>query len=87
MKGPVHQDLINWMSTASKSVRDTGVIPKSFKVTGISTALSGIEDNMLHNDNILGVFDDDDDEEEFTGFDESDVVDSEDPFADIDECT
>ena len=89
MKGPVHQDLINWMSTASKSVRDTGVIPKSFKVTGISTALSGIEDNMLHNDNILGVFDDDDDddEEEFAGFDESDVVDSEDPFADIDECT
>ena len=32
------------------------------------TAMSGIEDSMLHNDNILGLLDHDDDEEEFEGF-------------------
>ena len=43
------------MNFATRSVRNTGIIPKSFKVTVISTALSGAEDNMLHNDNILAL--------------------------------
>ena len=42
VKGPVHHDL-NWMNIATRSVRDTGIIPKSYKMTVISTALSGIE--------------------------------------------
>ena len=65
------------MNFATRSVRDTGIIPKSFKVTVISTALSGADDNMLHNDNILALlFDEDDKEEEIWGLDKSDVVDS-----------
>ena len=75
MKGQVHQNLLNLMNFATRSVRDTGVIPKSFKLS--STTLSGIEDNMLHNDIILALLDDEDDEEEeIGGFDKSDVVDS-----------
>ena len=76
MKGPVYQDLLNLMNIATRSVRDTGIIPKSFKVTVNITAPSGIEDSMLHNDNIHGLLDHDDEEEEIVGFDKSDVVDS-----------
>ena len=53
VKGPLHQDLLNWMNIAARSVRDTGIISKSFKVTVISTALIGIKDKMLHNYNSL----------------------------------
>ena len=75
-KGPVYQDLLNLMNIATGSVRDTGIIPKSFKVTVNIAALSGIEDSMLHNDNIHSLLDHDDEEEEIVGFDKSDVVDS-----------
>lgn len=46
-KGPSHQDMLNWMANAQTEVQQTGVIPKSFKVTGISTALSGSEDHLI----------------------------------------
>lgn len=74
LKGPTRQDMINWMDDAMKSVKTTDAIAKSFKVTGISTALSGSEDHMLH----------DFDDEEFSGFDATDINESEDPFGDID---
>ena len=46
LKGPVYQDLHNLMNFVTRSVRDIEIIPESFKVTVISTALSGVEDNM-----------------------------------------
>lgn len=83
MKGPTRQDMVNWMHEATLAVAATGVIAKSFKVTGISTALSGSEDHMLHDPSIIPDVDEESDDDDFSGFDAADITESEDPFVDI----
>lgn len=83
VKGPTRQDIVNWMHEATLAVAATGVIAKSFKVTGISTALSSSEDHMLHDPSIIPDVDEESDDDDFSGFDAADITESEDPFVDI----
>ena len=89
LKCPSHKDLVIWIHEATQRVKETGVIPKAFKVTGILNALSGTEDKMIRDDTIIpmdNTHDEDfDDNGEFCGFGNTDFCESEDPFIDVDE--
>lgn len=80
--GPSRQDVIGWMEAVQKELQQTTYISKSFKVTGISTALGGAEDHMIRDPNLIPETDDYSDEEidEFSGFEDDEV---DDPFIDL----
>ena len=80
--GPSRQDVIGWMEGTQNALQQTAYISKSFKVTGISTALGGAEDHMIRDPNLIPETDDDSDEEadEFSGFEDEEV---DDPFIDL----
>ena len=80
--GPSRQDVIGWMEAAQNELQQTAYISKSFKVTGISTALGGAEDHMIRDPNLIPETDDDSDDEidEFSGFEDDEV---DDPFNDL----
>lgn len=85
LKKPNRQNVIDWVSTAWESVSEEIVI-KSFKLTGISNALDGTEDNLIDDqlpyedgeelaDEALGIlFDEEDDDSDldFEGFSDMD---------------
>ena len=91
LKCPSHKDLVIWIHGATQGVKETGVIPKAFKVTGISNALSGTEDEMIRDDTFIPMENTDDqdfdDNGEFCGFGNADFFESEDPFIDFDEVS
>ena len=70
-RGPTRNELIQWMNVAQTDIAST-LVTKSFKVTGISNALSGKEDDMVRDGSLLDS-DDDDDDVEFDGFDCGDL--------------
>ena len=59
LKAPTHQNVIGWVYEAQTEVQnDSDIISEVFnKMTGISNALSGMEDHMIHNPAILGTDD------------------------------
>ena len=76
---PSRQDVIRWMDTAQNELQETGFIEKSFKITGISTALDGAEDDMIRdpsliteNDNVAG---NEEIHDEFYGLEDDEVDD------------
>ena len=80
--GPSRQDVTGWMEGAQNALQQTAYISKSFKVTGISTALGGAEDHMIRDPNLIPETDDDSNKEadKFSGFEDEDV---DDPFIDL----
>ena len=80
--GPSRQDVVSWMEIAQNELQLTAYIQKSFKVTGISSALGGAENHMIRDPDLIPENDYlySDEEDEFSGFDEDDV---EDPFIDL----
>ena len=68
---------------AQNELQQTAYIAKSFKVTGISNVLSGTEDHMIRDSDLIPENDclyRDDELDEFSGFDSDEV---EDPFIDL----
>ena len=62
---PTHQNVIGWVHEAQIEIQnDSDIISKAFKVTGISNALSGMEDHMVHNSAFLGTDDSDDENDD-----------------------
>ena len=83
LTGPSRQNVVNWMAMAQNELQQTAYIAKSFKVTGISNALSGTEDHMIRDSDLIPENDclySDDEFDEFSGFDSDEV---EDPFIDL----
>lgn len=82
-EGPSRQEAIGWMEAAQNELQQTAYIGKSFKVTGISTALGGAEDHMIRDPDLIpenDYLDSDEETDEFSGFEDDEA---DDPFIDL----
>ena len=83
-----HKDLVTWIHEATQGIKETGVIPKVFKVTGISNP-QWTEDEITRDDTTVSMDNTDnekfDDNDVFCGFGNVDFGESEDPFIDVEE--
>ena len=82
-EGPSRQEAIGWMEAAQNELQQTAYIGKSFKVTGISTALGGAEDHMIGDPDLIpenDYLDSDEETDEFSGFEDDEA---DDPFIDL----